>query len=356
MSFCAFCACKILLQKRLKSLKLPLITSFTILLTPVIKPTSDTSCDTRKSPTALDVDHLRANMMEIKSFFMNEINYLRQEISSLQLKLQQEKLNQSINNNVCRKDEKIIIEDLKIKLDFYQRENQLLKDEAMAKQRTIETILYQNNELLKFDQHYNKNIEQETIVSEAEEKINKLKKISQESKKQIIGVVELATKESKRKNAEQINRYNPINNHEINPQKVKNTKKIFIVGESIIKNITGAGISRANTVKMRPHLGATTVDVCDYIKPELRHKPDVIIIHCGTNDIENEINTVKKIKKLVKEIDEYDKQNPPKVVISSLIKRYHKDFNDEVTDINEKLQHFYNSKGLSFIDNNNIDR
>ena len=44
--------------------------------TPVIKPTSDTSCDTSKSPTALDVDNLRANMMEIKSFFMNEINDL----------------------------------------------------------------------------------------------------------------------------------------------------------------------------------------------------------------------------------------------------------------------------------------
>ena len=84
---------------------------------------------------------------------------------------------------------------------------------------------------------------------------------------------------------------------------------------------------------MKPHPGATT----DYIKPELRHKPDVIIIHCGTNDIENEINTVKKIKKLVKEIDEYDKQNPPKVVISSLIKRYDKDFNDDIANINENF-------------------
>ena len=223
----------------------------------------------------------------------------------------------------------------------------------MAKQRTTETILYQNNELLKLNQYYNKDIEQETIVSKAEEKINKLNKTSQESKKQIIGKVESTAKETKRKNAEQINQYNPKNNIEINPQKVKNTKKVFIVGDSIIKNITGTGISRANTVKMRPHPGATTVDICDYIKPELCHKPDVIIIHCGTNDIENEINTVKKIKKLVKEIDEYDKQNPPKVVISSLIKRYDKDFNDDIADINEKLQRFCNSKGLSFIDNNN---
>ena len=36
--------------------------------TPVIKTTSDTSCDMRKCPTALEVDNLRANMMTIKSF------------------------------------------------------------------------------------------------------------------------------------------------------------------------------------------------------------------------------------------------------------------------------------------------
>ena len=308
--------------------------------TPVIKTTSDTSYDMRKSPTALEVDFLRANMMAIKPFFMNEIYDLRQEILSLQLKFQQEKLNQSGYNKICEKDEKIIIEDLKTKLDFYQRENQLLKDETMAKQRTIETILYQNNELLKLDQYYNKNIEQEITVSKAEEKVQKLNKISQESKKQIIGVVEETGKGIKRKNADQIIPHNPKNNLVINPRIEKNTKKVFIVGDSIIKNITGTGISRKNTVKMRPHPGATTADICDYIKPELRHKPDVLIIHCGTNNIENEINPVKKIKKLVKEIDEYDKQNPPKVVISSLIKRYDKDFNDDIANINEKLQRF----------------
>ena len=324
--------------------------------TPVIKATSDTSCDMRKSPTALGVDILRANMMAIKSFFMNEIYDLRQEISSLQLKLQQEKLNQSGYNNICEKDEKIIIEDLKTKLDFYQRENQLLKDETMAKQRAIETILYQNKELLKLDQYYNKNIGQEITVNKVEEKVQKLNKISQESTKQIIGVVEETGKGIKRKNADQIIPHNPKSNLVINHRIEKNTKKVFIVGYSVIKNINGTGISRTNTVKMRPHPGATTADICDYIKPELRHKPDIIMIHCGTNDIGNEINTVKKIKKLVKEIDEYDKQNPPKVVISSLIKRYDKDFNDDIANISEKLQRFCNGKDLSFIDNNNIDR
>ena len=37
----------------------------------------------------------------------------------------------------------------------------------------------------------------------------------------------------------------------------ENKKKIFIVGDSMIKNFTGTGISRDHTVKIRPHPGAT---------------------------------------------------------------------------------------------------
>ena len=81
-------------------------------------------------------------------------------------------------------------------MEFYQRENQLLKDETITKQRT-------NNELLKLHQYYNKNIEQETIVRNAEEKVEKLSKISQELKKQIIGVDESTGKGNERKNADQ---------------------------------------------------------------------------------------------------------------------------------------------------------
>ena len=84
--------------------------------------------------------------------------------------------------------------------------------------------------------------------------------------------------------------------------KKEEKKNICIVGDSMLKNITGSGLSKDHTVKIRPHPGATTVDMIDYIKPELRHKPDIVILYCGTNDITNYVNTVKKIKKLVKEI------------------------------------------------------
>ena len=53
----------------------------------------------------------------------------------------------------------------------------------------------------------------------------------------------------------------------------KDQKRVFIVRDSTIKNITGTGILRENTIKMRAHSGATTIDICDYIKPELRQNP-----------------------------------------------------------------------------------
>ena len=58
-------------------------------------------------------------------------------------------------------------------------------------------------------------------------------------------------------------------------------KKIFVAGDSMIKNITGTGISRDHIVKIRPRPGATSIDLCNYIKPELRHQLDIIILHCG---------------------------------------------------------------------------
>ena len=124
----------------------------------------------------------------------------------------------------------------------------------------------------------------------------------------------------------------------------------------MIKNITGTGISRDHTVKIRPHPGATSIYMCDYIKPELRHQPDFISLHCGKNDISNELNTLKKLKKLLKEIEGYDTHRQPQVVISSLIKRYDQDFNEDIKSINEKIQSLCKSKGLSFIDNSNIDK
>ena len=185
---------------------------------------------------------------------------------------------------------------LKDKLHSCQIENQLLREEIKNKQKTIETILYQNNELLKFNHYFDQNRMEKKIdgykIAEHKEKGNDSKP---DDNQQVT-----STNKIPRKNN------NLATENNISQLPTMKKKKIFIVGDSMIKNITRTGISRDHTVKIRPHPGATNIDMCDYIKPELRHQPDVIILHCGTNDIPNEINTLKKLKKLLKEIEGYD--------------------------------------------------
>ena len=87
----------------------------------------------------------------------------------------------------------------------------------------------------------------------------------------------------------------------------------------------------------------------NYIKPELRHKPDIIILHCGKNDITNHVNTVKKMKKLTREIEENDSSTD--IVVPGLIKQFDRNVIDDIETINENLKRWCIGKGFAFIDN-----
>ena len=88
-----------------------------------------------------------------------------------------------------------------------------------------------------------------------------------------------------------------------------------------------------------------------YIKPELRHKPDINIFHCKTNDIPSDVNMVKKMKKFVTQIEENDGSTN----ISGLIKLFDRNAIDGIKIINEKLKQWCIGKDITFIDNNNIN-
>ena len=98
------------------------------------KPTkSQVSFNNPKSESPLvlnnqkELDNVRANILALKSFFMEEIYELRQEISSVTPQLEHERLHHSRNNYCVEKQEN-----------------------NNNKKNPIETILKQNNELLKF--------------------------------------------------------------------------------------------------------------------------------------------------------------------------------------------------------------
>ena len=69
-----------------------------------------------------------------------------------------------------------------------------------------------------------------------------------------------------------------------------------MVGDSILNGINKKGLSKKrHIVKVRSHPGATSEDLVDHIKPVARRKPDMVILHVGTNDISNDVKTLDKL-------------------------------------------------------------
>ena len=101
----------------------------------------------------------------------------------------------------------------------------------------------------------------------------------------------------------------------------------------MIKYVNGREISRSSSVKVRNHLGATTEDVIDYVRPTARKKPKMMVIHSGTNDLTYKVNTSQKIRKVINVIKEDD-------------------VNNEIDS--QKLENLCKGKGMRFIDNSNI--
>ena len=66
-----------------------------------------------------------------------------------------------------------------------------------------------------------------------------------------------------------------------------------------MKHITGPGISKNDHVHVKTYRVATTDNIIDYIKPTIRQKRDIFIIHSGTNDSTKNMNTMISVWKVV---------------------------------------------------------
>ena len=76
-------------------------------------------------------------------------------------------------------------------------------------------------------------------------------------------------------------------------------KRIVIIGDSMVNNIQENGLNKQHHVQIKRHGGATTLDVKDFIKPIVRRKPDLIIIHAGTNDLtDDNVNTAATLTEI----------------------------------------------------------
>ena len=88
----------------------------------------------------------------------------------------------------------------------------------------------------------------------------------------------------------------------------------------------------------------------------MRKKPKTLVIHTGTNDIQQCKSIQRRlVKKLVKVIKEIEPEKETEIMFSGLIQREDHDFRDQEGEINVKLKRYCESKGCRFIENSNLD-
>ena len=232
---------------------------------------------------------------------------------------------------------------LRERVKYIKSENTFLKDDIFNKQKLIDKLLENNNKLVDFRSHhvpvqYIQDSQSGSVNGSRSSNDRKYKPVDDNSP-------QVKLRENK----------NPINkvNHGVVHSASK--KEIIIVGDSMIKHVNGREVSRDYSAKIRCHPGATTDDNIDYVRPTARKKPDMIIIHTGTNDIQNKVNTLQKVRKVITTIKEIDVNNEIQIAFSSVIHCNDQDFEEEIKEINRTLENLCKGKGIKFINNTNID-
>ena len=132
--------------------------------------------------------------------------------------------------------------------------------------------------------------------------------------------------------------------------------KIMIVGNLLDKYLRREELSpKKNNVKVITLPGSTTEDILEYIKPISRRKHDTMIIHTGTNDLSNSVDTMKKVIKVVKIVCTGKNWKKLRSVFPGVFYRKDKDHQDERDEVNMKLKKYCEGKGFVFIKNANIN-
>lgn len=136
---------------------------------------------------------------------------------------------------------------------------------------------------------------------------------------------------------------------------IKTLTNVAILGDSILNNIEGHGISKHGNVRVSSFSGATSDDMKHHIMPTINsNPPDMIIMHIGSNDLTKGGDTTANIQWIINKVRKCASHT--KIVLSSLIMRRDKtNIEKRANELNVKLKYLCDENLIDFIDNSNID-
>lgn len=142
-------------------------------------------------------------------------------------------------------------------------------------------------------------------------------------------------------------------------QKTKKKKRtISIIGDSMVKDIKGFkmrnGMKNREKIYIKCFPGATTQCMEDYVKPSLKHKPDIILLHVGTNDLRSS-KSAEMIAKEVINLSIKIKNQENEVIISSIISR-NDSLDQKGLHVNTFLKELCVEHNLLYCDNSGISK
>ncbi len=136
-----------------------------------------------------------------------------------------------------------------------------------------------------------------------------------------------------------------------------------ILGDSMVKHVYGWELKNRCgdncNVYVKSFPGATTKDMYSYSQPSIERKPDIAILHVGTNDLATrkgeEIKSEVEIAQGIVDLACHIKRHDIEVVVSGIIARGDKHLDRKREKVNFILEDLCSEKKLIFIDHPNIE-
>ena len=268
-------------------------------------------------------------------------------------------------------------------LNQLEKENLLLKDEIIRKDKIINNLLdnfsnrvpehsdhvtYKNTEVRsQTDQQNLNNMQTSTASNNYHEKENdknhKIRNFSQNNSKTCDKIhvnknannntkarEPLDQADKKSESEEIIEQSNPNTLHEKRPCTI-------IVGDSTVKHLHGKSIanktSRDNIILVKPFPGARTKAMKHYVSPDLEKKPDLVILHTGTNDLKSD-SSPEEIANEITSLALSVKEKGHQIAVSGILPRGDR-FSKKAKDVNDYLEIQYKEHNIDVISHENIN-
>ena len=177
-------------------------------------------------------------ILAFKSYFMDKILSLKDQIKAY-------KINDNVLELSTKKSEDLLLRE---RVKYLESENKFLKDDIFNKQKLIDKLLENNNKLVDYRSHH---VPVQYIQGSQSGSVNASRSPNDRKYKPV---------DNNRPQVKLRENKNPNNKENHSVINSTSKKEIIIVGDSMIKHVTGREVSRDDSIKIRCHPGATTDD------------------------------------------------------------------------------------------------